>query len=88
MWLGIGTGDGSGRGARVAPPLHCHGDLQIVERLHPVAEDEAPVFHRAFARRTPAVADPVDVVHRVHGQAHLRYGAARLSSRPPRRTAT
>jgi hypothetical protein len=60
---------------RQVPRLYEHrrltggGDLQIMEWLLPVAPDEATAFHRAIADRTPAVADLVDAVRRVHDRA-------------------
>jgi hypothetical protein len=60
---------------RQVPELFAHrrlsggGDLQVLEWLRPVAEEEAVAFHRAIARRSPQVADLVDVVRRVHERA-------------------
>lgn len=57
------------------PALFAHarlaggGDLQVMEWLRPVPRDEAITFHRAIAARAPHVADLVDTVRRVHGQA-------------------
>ena len=41
----------------------------MMERLWPVAEDEAGAFSRAIVRRAPEVADLVDVVRRIHEHA-------------------
>lgn len=60
---------------RQVPELFAHhrlvggGDLQVMERLRPVAEDEAVAFHRAIAMRASEVADLVEVVRRVHERA-------------------
>jgi hypothetical protein len=60
---------------RQVPELFAHrrltggGDLQVLEWLRPVPQDEAVAFHRAIARRSPEVADLVDVVRRVHERA-------------------
>ncbi|WP_329004345.1 hypothetical protein OHA18_13210 [Kribbella sp. NBC_00709] len=60
---------------RQVPELLAHrrltggGDLQLMERLHPVPEAEAVAFHHAIAERAPEVAELVDVVRRVHERA-------------------
>lgn len=41
----------------------------MLEWLRPLLVNEAVAFHRAIARRTPEVADLVDVVRRVHERA-------------------